>query len=79
MTTFTRRMLPFFGFDCFLVLALDPEYEIVRSSDHFVVGLFVFIELFQVCYLVPDLAAKNSRQEVDCVWYDDEDNAPLTN
>jgi hypothetical protein len=60
-------VLPFFGFDCFVVVALDPEDEIAPSSDHFVLGLFLFIELFQVFYVVPDLAAKNSRQEVDCV------------
>lgn len=35
-----------FALDCFVVVALNPEYKIAPSGDHFLINLFVFVELF---------------------------------
>lgn len=53
-----------FGFDGSVVIALDPEMEVTSSNDHFVVCLFVVVELFEVGDVTPNLTAAYRNYQV---------------
>jgi hypothetical protein len=53
-----------FCFDGSVVIALDPKVEVTSSDDHFVVSLFVFIELFEVGNVAPNLTAAYGNYQV---------------
>jgi hypothetical protein len=53
-----------FRFDSPVMVALDPKMEVASSLDHFIVGLFVVIELFKVGDVAPNLTATNRYDQV---------------